>query len=138
MTEHTTDISRTAIASALATAVDGVLFALLMHLFAKTSLDIPGLWAASAAIVGGATHYALCAFWVFRRFDHRPTRAIPSYVFVSAAAALGHGALMQGLCFVMPQWWAWAISKTALFLCWTYPLSRFVVFDQPDQRNASP
>lgn len=135
MTDHTTDISKTGIASVLATVVDGVIFALLMRLYAGTSLEIPGLWAAFGAIVGGATHYALCAFWVFRRFEHRPTRAIPSYIFVSGVAALGHGMFMQGLCFVVPQWWAWAISKVVLFLCWTYPLSRFVIFDQ---RSASP
>ena len=135
MNRHVLDLSKTTLASLIATGVDGVCFALMMWAVSDSAWDIPGLWAGLAAVAGGITHYSLCAFWVFRRFEHRPKRAIPTYILVSGSAALGHGLLTQGLSMLMPEGWAWGISKVALFLCWTYPLSRYVVFDPAGGKN---
>lgn len=137
MNGHVLDLSKTTIASIIATTIDGACFAALMWFASGTSLDVPGLWAGVAAVAGGITHYCLCAFWVFRRFEHRPKRAIPTYILVSGSAAIGHGLLTQGLCLMVPEGWAWGISKVALFLCWTYPLSRYVVFDPMGQPESS-
>lgn len=133
MKQHALDISKTGIASLVATLSDGLVFALLVHLSLVESSWSTGLFAFLAAGVGGVIHYSLCSFWVFERFESNHLRAASLYVLVSGMAALLHGFLTQILVIWFVSGVAWGISKVVLFLCWTYPLSRYAVFGQRDQ-----
>lgn len=124
------------VASIIATAMDGVFFAFLMWLSLFDQSWATGLNATLAAVVGGIIHYSLCSFWVFERFEQSHLRAIPMYIFVSGMAALLHGLVTQGISMFAPASVAWGVSKVVLFLCWTYPLSRYAVFGQPSDTSA--
>ncbi len=125
--QHVRDFAGSSVASFLATAADGVVFALLMTL-ASSQLQLAGIFAAAAAVVGGIIHYSLCRFWVFERFDASFTRSIPLYVLMSASAAVAHGIATQLLVLALAPAIAWFVSKAIVYVLWTYPASRYIVF----------
>lgn len=128
------DLSKTTIASIIATAADGVVFALLSHdvILGQLKWGV-GVAAALAAIVGGIIHYSLCRSWVYGRFGASHRHALPRYVLMSGSAALLHGGLVQLLSGLMLDGLAWGASKVLIYLMWTFPLSRYVVFSEQQQ-----
>lgn len=123
------DLSKTTVASIIATALDGLVFLALTHLLPLDELSYSvGVRAFVAALIGGVTHYTLCKYWVYGRFARSHRSALPLYVFMSVTAALLHGAITQGLSALWFGAWAWGISKVIIYLGWTFPLSRYVVF----------
>jgi hypothetical protein len=123
------DLSKTTVASVIATALDGLVFFILTRLELLDGLSYAvGARAFCAAPLGGVPHPTLCKYWVYGRFarDHRS--ALPRYVLMSASAALLHGAITQGLSALWFGAWAWGLSKVLIYLGWTFPLSRYVVF----------
>lgn len=125
--QHARDFAGTSVASFLATAADGVVFALLITL-AGSQTHLAGLLAAAAAVVGGIIHYSLCRFWIFERFDASFKRSIPLYVLMSASAAVAHGLATQFLVLAFTPAIAWFVSKAIVYVLWTYPASRYIVF----------
>lgn len=126
--QHAGDMSKTALASVAATACDGALFWALMA-WTPPEARLPGLFAGLAAALGGVVHFSLCRGWVYERFERALWRSALAYVPMSGGAALAQAAavgalhragLAAGLC--------WALAKVLIYLLWTYPMSRFVVF----------
>lgn len=128
---HLLDFSGTAVASFLATAADALVFAALIMVGPLFLADVwAGMSALAAAAVGGVIHFSLCRFWVFERFDAPLNSSIPRYVFMSGLAAVFHGLATQGLVSVgLVEGVAWFGSKAVIYVAWTYPISRYVVFD---------
>ena len=126
------DFSKTAVASALATAVDGAVFLVLIRVSLEWGRWSTGYFAATGAVVGGLTHYLLCRFWVFTRFDPRTSTSLPLYFFMSGSAALLHGAMTQVSASIIDPRIGWMISKLCIYMIWIYPMSRFVVFGRPE------
>lgn len=130
---HILDFSGASIASFLATVADGLLFAALMELASGQFLG--GYWtgvaAALAAILGGIIHFSLCRFWVFKRFDAPLRSSIPRYVLMSGSAALLHGVATQLFAGVLLAGFAWFTSKALIYVAFTYPVSRYLVFEIP-------
>ncbi|MBA2661236.1 MAG: GtrA family protein [Bradymonadaceae bacterium] len=125
---HLLDLSTTAVASFLATAVDGILFAHLLSWTPPWGVYHVGAVAALAAMVGGLTHFLLCRFWVFQRYDKPLMSALAAYGLMSGGAALAHGLTTHAMALYAGVSAAWLFSKVAIFVIWTYPVSRFVVF----------
>ena len=131
------------VASAAATALDGVAYLTLLALGSAWSaltglaLTSPSTWgrfglpAILAALLGGVTHYTLCRRWVFKHPMGSHWRALPLYVLMSAVAALMHGALTEGLAPKAGALPAWGISKLCCYVAWTFPVSRMIVFGPP-------
>ncbi|MFU8802174.1 MAG: GtrA family protein [Bradymonadaceae bacterium] len=129
---HLLDLSTASVASFFATAVDGILFAqLLVWARAYAMSDVIGIAAATAAMLGGVTHFILCRYWVFQRYDKPLRESIIAYLFMSGGAALAHGLTTHMLAIYGGATAAWFLSKAVIFIFWTYPVSRFVVFGQP-------
>jgi len=125
---HISDVSGATIASLVATAFDGLVYALLVHtLVAWQTLSL-GPAAALAALVGGIIHFSLSRFWVFRRFSAPLGWSLASYFVMSGLAAMGHGFLTAWLANVFGAGFGWGLSKAVIWLLWTYPASRYVVF----------
>lgn len=123
------DLSKTTVASVIATALDGLVFFILTQLELLDALSYAvGVRAFLAALVGGVTHYTLCKYWVYGRFARAHRSALPRYVLMSVSAALLHGAITQGLSALGLSALAWGLSKVLIYLGWTFPLSRYVVF----------
>ena len=120
----------TALASLVATGVDGLLYAGLMHWTANWGDYRIGLTAALAAFLGGITHFILCRTLVFQRYDKPLMNTLAAYMVMSGGAALVHGLLTYALSLHVAVSSAWLVSKLVVFLMWTYPMSRFVVFGQ--------
>lgn len=127
---HLIDIFSTALASLAATGVDGLLYAGLLQWTINWGAYRVGLAAALAAFLGGMTHFILCRIWVFQRYDKPLKHALVAYMLMCGGAALVHGLLTHALSLHVLVSSAWLISKLVVFLMWTYPMSRFVVFGQ--------
>lgn len=127
---HLIDIFTTAMASLVATGVDGVLYAVLLSWTVGWGTYRIGITAALAAFLGGMTHFVLCRTWVFQRYDKPLLSALAAYMVMSGGAALVHGLLTHALALHVAISSAWMVSKLVVFLMWTYPMSRFVVFGQ--------
>ena len=112
------------IASAAATLMDLLVFTMMVRV-AESHLAAS---AALAAFVGALIHFSLCNFWVFGRFNRSFRKSAWRYVMVSGSALIAHTLLTTSLAVVFGAEIAWALSKTTVFLCWIYPLSRFFVF----------
>lgn len=125
---HLRDFSGTSLASFLATACDAALYALLVLSAVRAEVIGVGIAAGVGAVVGGIIHYGLCRFWVFRRFGASIPSSVLLYMAMSWIAAVGHGALTHWLSGSAGVVIGWLISKAILWLLWTYPLSRYVVF----------
>lgn len=129
---HLLDFSGTSIASAIATGADAAVYAAMVVTLVHTGAISVGVAAGAAAALGGLIHYGLCRFWVFRRFQASIPSSLMLYLTMSWLAAVGHGVLTQWLSEVVGVAAGWLISKSILWVVWTYPLSRFVVFYDGD------
>ena len=125
---HISDISGMVVASALATGCDAIVYAILILFVVSVDVFSVGVAATVGAVVGGAIHYSLCRFWVFRRFEAPLPSSLALYLAMSWLAAAGHGMLTQWLAGYSDVVIGWAVSKCIFWILWTYPLSRFVVF----------
>ena len=123
--QHSRWVSQSAIASFIATAVDGIVFSALFQIF-HTSVSSMAFFGAFA---GGITHFFLVKFWVFRIHHQRLSKEIILYSSVSF------------VCFVLQSfgvgWFhtigisasiSWLITKVLVFMMWSYPLQRLLVF----------
>ena len=133
---HLLDFTGAAGASFAATMTDGVIYVILLStLVANDAIGI-GVAAGCGALVGGTVHYVLNRFWVFRRFHAPVTQSALTYFPMSWLAAVLHGLATE----MFAQWFdpklAWFCSKGAIWIAWTYPMSRYVVFGGIGSRNA--
>ncbi len=135
---HLRDASGTLVASAVATGSDAVVYAALVLSLVEVDALSVGLAASIGALVGGLIHYSLCRFWVFRRFEAPITSSFVLYLTMSWLAAAGHGLLTHWLSGFAGVALGWLISKCVLWIFWTYPLSRYVVFHEHQTSNDSP
>lgn len=122
------DVSGSSVASFVATASDGLVYAVLVHTLVAWQLLSVGVSAGLAAMVGGLIHYSMCRFWVFRRFDASLRWSALTYFAMSGLAAVGHGLLVEWLAGFIGAGFGWGASKGVIWVLWTYPLSRYVVF----------
>lgn len=122
---HLADFSGVAIASFIATAADGTLFAALT----QGGGVYAGVAAFVAAVFGGAIHFSACRFVVFKRFEAPVQQSLPRYVLMSGAAAVIHSGFVTLLTGMATALVAWFISKGLVYVLWSYPLSRYFVFD---------
>jgi hypothetical protein len=129
--QHLADFTGASAASFVATLFDGLVFWLLVAsgLF---NFGVGQFWvgvaAFAAALIGGAIHYGLSRFWVFRRFAAPLVGSAVLYIGMSWSAAVLHGALTGWWSGFLGAGWAWFASKALLWLSWTYPLSRWLIF----------
>ena len=129
------DVAESSVASAVATGSDALVFAGLMTLLVPPLTA--GWSAALAALVGGVIHFGLSRWWVFRRFDAPVARSAFLYFGMSWAAAAAHGLLVGYLTASLAPGWAWILSKGVLWVGWTYPMSRLVVFNAAGDGSGS-
>ena len=120
------EFSKLAVASGIATLVDGIGFFILELLFTPGSVAL-GFIAVVCAVLGGLTHFLLCRFWVFDIRSHWQTQA-GKYVAASGAGALIHGTLVGGMSMFIAGGIAWTVSKIVVYIAWTYPTSKWFVF----------
>lgn len=115
-----------ALAGIVATAVDAGAFWVLLRTVAGA-----GTAAIGGAALGGVVGYLLQRRWVFASGD-RPAGEVARYALVSGSSALVHGALVAILSGALPSaGLAWALSRIAVFVGWTFPGFRWVVFRAP-------
>ncbi|MFW6057258.1 MAG: hypothetical protein ACOC9W_00240 [Persicimonas sp.] len=138
---HLLDFSGSSVASAAATAADAVLYASLLFTLVRWESVSLGLAAGIGALLGGIVHYTMCRFWVFRRFEAPLFCSVAIYFAMSWVAAAGHGFFTGWLASLAGAGLAWAVSKGVIWVAWTYPMSRYVVFndsmgDQPTCEDA--
>mgnify|MGYP006304224973 CR=1 FL=1 len=126
--QHVRDFAGASLASFLATVADGLLYALLIWLFGAETPQQVGVAAAAGALLGGVIHYSLSRFWVFERFGAPVLRSAVTYFAMSWLAAAIHGVLTGWLSTRLGESWAWFGSKGVVWVLWTYPMSRYVVF----------
>ena len=125
---HVRDLSGASVASAAATATDGVVYVFLSWtLVASGSLTVE-LAAGLGAVVGGVIHYALSRFWVFQRFGAPLKQSATAYFAMSWLAAAFHGVLTGQLVEILGPSLGWFASKGVIWLAWTFPVSRWIVF----------
>jgi len=127
---------RYAATSALATATDFALASTLHRL---------GFAAAAATFVGcsagGAVAFMVGRTWTFRAESARAVPQLARFAFVWATSAFlnstGVPALLSWLSSFSV---AWAIVRAAVYLCWNYPLSRWLVFaaEKPSRELSAP
>ena len=122
------DVSGSTVASFVATASDGLVYAILIYTFVAWQMLSVGVSAGLAAMVGGVIHYSMCLFWVFRRFDASLHWSALTYFAMSGMAAVGHGFMTEWLAGALGAGYGWGLSKGIIWVVWTYPLSRYVVF----------
>ncbi len=117
------DFAGVAGASFIATAADGLVF------WGLSSVDLrPGIAAVLAAIVGGIIHYSLCRWGVFKRFNAGVLQSAGRYIVMSGIAALLQGGIVDFLVEDLGHATAWGLGKGLIYVAWTFPLSRWVVF----------
>lgn len=126
--QHLKDFAGASAASFLATVADGLLYALLIWLIGGDTPTEVGVAAAVGALLGGVIHYSLSRFWVFDRFEAPVIRSAITYFAMSWLAAAIHGVLTGWLSTLIGESWAWFGSKAVVWIFWTYPMSRYVVF----------
>lgn len=125
---HLRDFWGASIASFLATATDGLIYLVLLWTLVAGDLFGIGVAAGLGALVGGFVHYGLSRWWVFRRFRAPLVQSAATYFAMSWLAALIHGLLTQWLAAGLDPKVAWFVSKGIVWIGWTYPMSRWVVF----------
>lgn len=116
------------VASATATAVDGIIYALLLWTFVAWKDISVGMAAGIGAFVGGLIHYSMSRFWVFERFEAPLKQSAVAYFAMSWLAAAIHGTLTHSLVEYLGLSGGWFVSKGLVWVFWIYPLSRYVVF----------
>lgn len=122
------DVTGASLASAASTAVDGIIYAVLLWTFVEWGDISVGMAAGIGALVGGSVHYSMSRFWVFERFDAPLKQSAVAYFAMSWLAAAFHGTLTGTLVEYLGPSVGWFVSKAAVWFCWTYPLSRYVIF----------
>lgn len=126
--QHAQDLSKTALASVVATACDGALYSGLVMVTSKDAVLL-GVYAGLGAALGGVIHFTLCRVWVYERFERDLWRSALAYVPMSGSAALAQGALVGALHRLgLSAALCWLVGKVLIYVLWTYPMSRFVVF----------
>jgi putative flippase GtrA len=117
------DFAGVAGASVIATAADGVVF------WAFSTFGMrAGIAALLAAIVGGVIHFSLCRWGVFKRFNANVLQSAGRYVVMSGIAALLQAGIVEFLVADLGHGLAWGIGKVLIYMGWTFPLSRWIVF----------
>jgi putative flippase GtrA len=134
---HMRDLSGTALASLVATGLDALIFSIAAALSGASSDLATAACVAAGALAGGVAHFTICRLWVFQRFDAPLSQSAPRYALMSASAGLLHTGLTTLLANMFALQLAWGISKLLVYLGWTYPLSRYVVFTNPSGPSAS-
>lgn len=132
---HLLDFSGASAASFIATATDGLLFLVLLYTAVEGGLLSVGVAAGLGAFIGGIVHYLLSRFWVFRRFRAPIVRSAVTYFSMSWLAALFHGLATGYLAGSTDAKIAWFLSKGVVWILWTYPVSRYVVFGGLGRRD---
>lgn len=126
------DLGGASIASAAATLVDGAIYAALVWALVRDGSASIGLAAGIAALFGGVVHFLLNRFWVFGRFHASLKLSALTYFGVSWVGAAIHGVLTGLLVHAigppLGRTAGWLASKGLIWLVWTYPLTRYVVF----------
>ncbi|AWV91172.1 GtrA family protein [Bradymonas sediminis] len=126
------DLGGASLASVAATLIDALVYSILLWTLVRNGVFSVGFAAAIAAIFGGGVHYTLSRFWVFGRFNAPLKQSALTYFVVSWLGALAHGTfttiLVGAMGTVVGASVGWALSKGVIWLFWTYPLSRYVVF----------
>ncbi|QDG50907.1 hypothetical protein FIV42_09225 [Persicimonas caeni] len=125
---HLLDLSGASVASATATAVDGIIYAVLLWTFVEWGDISVGMAAGLGAFVGGLIHYSMSRFWVFERFQAPLKQSAVAYFAMSWLAAAFHGTLTQSFVEYLGPSVGWFASKGLVWVFWIYPLSRYVVF----------
>jgi hypothetical protein len=137
---HLADLGGASAASAAATIIDGIIYTILLWTAVSDASISVGFAAAIAAVFGGVVHFAANRFWVFGRFDAPLKQSALTYFAVSWLGAAAHGVITGILVRTMgPPIGAsmgWLASKGLIWLFWTYPLSRYVVFGGLGARSA--
>ncbi|MEM7674391.1 MAG: GtrA family protein [Myxococcota bacterium] len=119
-------LGRTAIAAAIATGLDFVVFVALVSGDFGLSASVS---TAVGCIVGGITNYAINRVWTFGSRNTHLHEA-PRYALVSSSSALLNSGgvavmlLVPGLDYRL----AWFLVRGAVFVGWNYPLQRDFVF----------
>lgn len=122
------DVAGASGASALATTLDGLLYAILVATWVERGVVGVGVAAGLGAVLGGVVHWSLSRFWVFRRFEAPVARSAVGYFAMSWLAALFHGLLTQWGSARLGNAVAWFVSKGIVWVAWTYPASRYLIF----------
>ncbi|MFB6352078.1 MAG: GtrA family protein, partial [Bradymonadaceae bacterium] len=125
---HLLDFSGAAVASFSATVTDGIIYMILLWTLVDRGTLSVGVAAGCGAVVGGIVHYLLNRFWVFRRFHAPIAQSALTYFPMSWLAAVLHGLATEGFTQWVDPKLAWFCSKGIIWIAWTYPMSRFVVF----------
>lgn len=93
--QHAQDLSKTVLASVIATMCDGALYSALVMITPKSALHL-GVIAGLGAALGGVIHFTLCRLWVYERFERNLWRSVLAYVPMSRFVVFGHGADANG------------------------------------------
>jgi hypothetical protein len=126
--QHFRDFGGAMASSAVATAADGVLFALLVAIGPLFGTYSVGISATLGAGLGAIVNYSLCRFVVFKRFNAPIAQSASLYIFMSVVAGLAQGVGTESIARLAPAGVAWFASKAVIYVCFTYPFARFVVF----------
>ena len=126
-------LGRTAIAAAIATALDFLVFLALVSgagLSASASTAL-------ACLVGGITNYAINRLWTFNS-QNAQLQEVSRYALVSSSSAILNSGGVAVMLFVpgLDYRLAWALVRVAVFVGWNYPLQRDFVFNAPPVDDA--
>ncbi len=135
--QHLRDFGGAATASAIATAADGVLFAILIAAGPLFGTYSTGISASAGAALGAVVNYSLCRFVIFRRFEAPIAQSASLYIFMSIVAGVAQGVGTENIARLAPAGVAWFASKAVIYVFFTYPFARFVVFRGRDDGNDS-
>ncbi|KAL0235232.1 hypothetical protein GEMRC1_001814 [Eukaryota sp. GEM-RC1] len=117
------DLGRTTASSVAATALDALIFSI-MHYFTGS---IPPS-ALLGSLLGGAFQYMCCSKYVYNRFSVSRLYSVFFFFFLCWSGATIHMFLTVFLAQYIETYIAWPISRITIFLLYTFPLSRFIVF----------
>lgn len=120
--------ARALVASAIATAVDGVIYNAVL----TVSDGRYAVAAALGAVLGAITNFLICRYWVFpptiKRIDHQALQYLAGSVLTYLALQISLTALIEGL-HVDPRL-AWIPAKGVAWALVSYPFSRLVAFSR--------
>ncbi|KAL0226892.1 hypothetical protein P9112_014216 [Eukaryota sp. TZLM1-RC] len=117
------DLGRSTLSSIAATFFDALVFAVSNHITGSVSTS-----AMLGAILGGSLHYVCCSKYIYNRFPVSRLYSVLFYFFLCWSGATMHMFLTVYLCKYVAAHIAWPLSRACIFVFFTFPLSRFVVF----------
>jgi putative flippase GtrA len=124
---------RYGLTSALATATDFALASSLHGLGA-----VPAAATFFGCVAGGAVAFLVSRFWTFRAEAAPAAPQLARFLFVWATSAFLNSAGVPALLGWLSSFpVAWALVRGAVYLCWNYPLSRWLVFAAEKPRELS-